>query len=117
MPTRLHTSVLEGWDRAVLASLAEDLGREFVDVLLPLIPEAAPELLDLVNGHEGYNELWLLDHHAPLLWRHARERFLARVGAVRPMISPVELFAAIAREAPDELPELRAHAMAALDAE
>jgi hypothetical protein len=114
-PSRLHTSLLSGWDRAVMTSLAEDLGREFVGLVLPLLPEAAPELVRLLAGHQGYNELWLLRNHAPLLWRHARAELVARLDAVLPMLSPVELLANIAREAPPhEREELRALALAAL---
>jgi hypothetical protein len=114
-PSRLQTSLLSGWDRAVLASLAEDLGHEFVDLVLPLLPEAAPELVRLLAGHQGYNELWLLRNHAALLWRHARVELLARLDVALPMLSPVELLARIAREAPPhELDEIRALALAAL---
>lgn len=114
-PNRLHTSVLAGYSRAVLASLAQDLGHEFVAVILPLLPEAAPELLQLLAGHRGYNELWLLREHAALLWRHARAGFVERASAVLPMLSPVELFADAARAAPEEeRAELRALVMAAL---
>jgi hypothetical protein len=114
-PSHLHTSLLCGWDRAVLRSLAEDLGHELVDVVLPLLPEAAPELARLLQDHEGYNELWLLRNHASLLWRHARAELLARLDAVLPMLSPVEVLARIAADAPaDELPEIRALALAAL---
>ena len=99
----------------MLASLAEDLGHELVDLVLPLLPEAAPELLRLLAGHQGYNELWLLRNHAPLLWRHARAEFAARLDVVLPMMSPVELLASVAREAPpDELPAIRALSLAAL---
>lgn len=114
-PSRLHTSLLSGWDRAVLTSLAEDLGHEFVALVLPLLPEAAPEFVRLLVGHQGYNEVWLLHQHAPLLWRHARAEFVARLDAVLPMISPVELLARVAREAPPhEQEEIRALAVAAL---
>lgn len=117
-PSRLHTSLLSGWDRAVLTSLAEDLGHEFVDLVLPLLPEAAPELLRLLADHQGYNELWLLRNHAPLLWRHARAPFIARIAVAGPMLSPVELLADIAREASaDEQGEVRALALAALGRE
>ena len=98
-----------------MTSLAEDLGHELVALVLPLLPEAAPELLRLLAGHQGYNELWLLHKHAPLLWRHARAGFIERMDAVLPMASPVELLADVAREAPShELEEIRALAMAAL---
>ena len=114
-PSRLHTSLLCGWDRAVFRSLAEDLGHEFVDVVLPLLPEAAPELARLLKDHEGYHELWLLRNHAALMWRHARAELTARLDAVLPMLSPVELLASIAAEAPPhELEEVRALALAAL---
>ncbi|MEP7122577.1 MAG: hypothetical protein ABJE95_16765 [Byssovorax sp.] len=117
-PSRLQTSLLTGWDRAVLASLAEDLGHDFVDLVLPLLPEAAPELLRLLANHQGYNELWLLRSHAPLLWRHARDQLLARLDVVLPMVSPVELLASIARKAPPhEQDELRALARATLERE
>ncbi len=116
--SRLHTSLLAGWDRAVLTSLAEDLGHEFVALVLPLLPEAAPEFARLLAGHQGYNELWLLLEHAPLLWRHARAELVARLDAGVPMLNLVELLADIAREAPPhEREELRARAMAALSQE
>lgn len=113
--SRLHTSLIVGWDRAVVTSLAEDLGHELVDLVLPLLPEAAPELLRMLADHQGYNELWLLRNHAPLLWRRARTQLVARMEAAGAMVRPVELFADIAREAPlGEREEVRALALAAL---
>ena len=106
MPS-LIDRIFDGYTRAVRASRAADLSREFVDVVLPLLPEAAPEFLELVEGNE-LNEGWMSVTHAPVLWRHARERFIARLGKYRFPCTANSLFAKVAAQLPsEEVPALR----------
>lgn len=90
---RLFASLSRAWHHAVTVSNAADLPREYVNVLLPLMPEAAESILRALQGSEAYAEEWLLREHAPLLARHARALMFERVFAVSAGFSPVELLA------------------------
>lgn len=99
------------------ASLARDLPRAYVDLILPLIPEAAPEILTL-SQHGNYEELYLLRGHAPLLWRCARAQFLERLSANAGMVPVVPTLAKVADTIPpSEREALEAAVARALDAE
>lgn len=101
--------------RAMAVSGADDLPREYVNVLLPLMPELAGDLL-LAMREGDYGEGYLMRDHAPLLACHARAAFLSRLTELRLPVSPVEVLAdAAAGLAPGERGELRALAQSLLD--
>lgn len=101
--------------RAAAVSAAEDLPREYLNVLLPVMPELAPDLLRGVRAGD-YGEGYLMLDHAPLLARHAREAFFARLPEAFLPVSPVEVLARAAEPLPvDERAPLRALAHALMD--
>lgn len=115
---RLFTSLAGAWDRAVAVSNSEDLPREYINVILPLMPDAAEAMLRAQRGTLDYGEAWLMREHAPLLARHARELFFERVFEVPRPFSPVVLLAQAAEGvSPAERGEFRAKALPALEAE
>ncbi len=57
---RLFTSLAGAWDRAVAVSNSEDLPREYINVILPLMPDAAEAMLRAQRGTLDYGEAWLM---------------------------------------------------------
>ncbi|MEZ4404881.1 MAG: hypothetical protein R3A52_00105 [Polyangiales bacterium] len=78
----LLTSLTRAWERAVATTGARELPREYVNVILPLMPESAPDILRALRDIPGFGEGWLLREHAPLLARYAPDLFLERVGEI-----------------------------------
>ncbi len=100
----LLASLTRAWGRAVALSASDDLPREYANVLLPLMPEMAGDLLRAHEGSRYYAEGFLMREHAPLLGRYARDLFLERIFAVHLPCSPVEI---VAKAALGVAPEAR----------
>lgn len=100
-PDDLFARLSRAWDRAVAVSGAEDLPEEFVNVILPLMPEVAGDILRALREDQYGEEALLLDH-APLLARYARDLFLERVVTVSVAGSPVPVIAEAALAVPPE---------------
>ncbi len=112
----LH-SLSRAWSRALTVAGSDDLPREYVNVLLPLMPEVAADLLRAHRGSD-FAEVFLLLDHAPLLGRHARDVLLARVAELHLPLSPVEIVASAALGVPpDERGPFRERALALLATE
>lgn len=116
MTSALTTSLMRALRRATLRSAAADLSHEFVDVILPMMPELAEPLMRALSG-AGFGETFLLMHHAPLLAAHAYDLFVERVRAVQHLPARVETLAAGgAGVAPHARGPLRAQVMSAIAA-
>lgn len=115
-PASLSTSLARALDRARILSAAEDLPREYLNVLLPMMPELSEPLLRALAG-TGYGEVFLLLDHPARLCAHAPDLFVERALATPYLPGPVEtLCDGAAGLAPEALAALRARVMPRIEA-